>query len=128
MESITASIRSSPFSLRRRRLTTFLSQELVGQGGFSRVNSPDVSVWLSAGIQGRFDLFGAVARRCGWLARMDRKQCLEAQRCRRQDWSENIVVGQQDTFQRAAIFRRRGRIRLVRPVVAAIDSLGAERG
>ena len=95
---------------------------------FSRVNSPDANVWLSAGIQGRFDLFGAVARRCGWLARIDRKQCLEGQRCRRQDWSENIVVGQQDAFQRAAIFRRRGRIRLVRPVVAAIDSLGAERG
>ncbi len=39
-------------------LTTFLSQELAGQGGFSSVNGPDVNVWISAGIQGRFDLFG----------------------------------------------------------------------
>lgn len=39
-------------------LTTFLSQELAGQGGFSNVPNSSVNVWVSAGIQGRFDLFG----------------------------------------------------------------------
>jgi hypothetical protein len=39
-------------------LTTFLSQELAGQGGFSSVPGNDVNVWVSAGIQTRFDLFG----------------------------------------------------------------------
>jgi len=40
-------------------LTTFLTQELVGQQKFGNVQSPDVNVWVSAGIQGRFDLFGS---------------------------------------------------------------------
>ena len=92
------------------------------------MNSPDVNVWLSAGIQGRFDLFGAVARRCGWLARMIGSSVSRVSDAVARIGRKNIVVGQQDAFQRAAIFRRRGRIRLVRPVVAAIDSLGAERG
>jgi len=38
-------------------LTTFLTQQLAGQNGFSNVRSPDVNVWLAAGIQGRFDMF-----------------------------------------------------------------------
>jgi hypothetical protein len=40
-------------------LTTFLTQELKGQQSFADVRSPDVNVWLSAGFQGRFDLFGS---------------------------------------------------------------------
>ena len=39
-------------------LTSFFTQELAGQQSFSNVNSPDVNVWVFAGLQGRFDLFG----------------------------------------------------------------------
>jgi len=39
-------------------LSTFLTQELAGEQGFSNVHSPDANVWISAGIQGRFDIFG----------------------------------------------------------------------
>ncbi len=39
-------------------LTTFLTQQLVGEQSFSNVNSPNVNVWIFGGIQGRFDLFG----------------------------------------------------------------------
>ena len=39
-------------------LSTFFTQELAGEQSFSNVHSPDVNVWLSAGLQGRFDLFG----------------------------------------------------------------------
>ena len=39
-------------------LTTFLTQETSGQGTFGNVKSPDVNVWVFAGLQGRFDLFG----------------------------------------------------------------------
>jgi hypothetical protein len=39
-------------------LTTFLTQQLAGEQSFSNVQGPDVNVWVSAGIQGRFDLFG----------------------------------------------------------------------
>ncbi len=40
-------------------LTTFLTQELAGEQAFSNVHSPDVNVWVFAGLQGRFDLFGS---------------------------------------------------------------------
>ncbi len=39
-------------------LTTFLTQKFAGQSEFSNVHSPDVNVWLAAGIQGRFDIGG----------------------------------------------------------------------
>jgi opacity protein-like surface antigen len=39
--------------------TLFLTQELAGTRGFVNVHSPDVNVWLSAGIQMRFDFFGS---------------------------------------------------------------------
>lgn len=42
-------------------LTMFLTQERAGDASFSNVNSPDVNVWVFAGLQGRFDLFGAGA-------------------------------------------------------------------
>ncbi|MFN2547792.1 MAG: hypothetical protein ABR567_10195 [Myxococcales bacterium] len=42
-------------------LTTFLTQELAGQHSFSNVQSPNVNVWVFAGLQGRFDLFGTDA-------------------------------------------------------------------
>ena len=42
-------------------LTTFLTQELAGEQSFSNVHSPDVNVWVFAGVQGRFDLFGSSA-------------------------------------------------------------------
>ncbi len=40
-------------------LTTFFSQELAGQNGFSNIDSPNANVWVFGGIQGRFDLFGS---------------------------------------------------------------------
>jgi len=42
-------------------LTTFFTQELAAEQTFSNVHSPDVNVWISAGLQGRFDLFGSSA-------------------------------------------------------------------
>jgi outer membrane protein W len=39
-------------------LTTFFTQQLAGQQSFSNVHSPDVNLWVFAGLQGRFDLFG----------------------------------------------------------------------
>ena len=42
-------------------VTTFLTQELAGQQSFSNVQSPNANVWLFAGLQGRFDLFGSPA-------------------------------------------------------------------
>jgi outer membrane protein W len=42
-------------------LTAFFTQELAGQQSFSNVQSPNVNVWLFAGVQGRFDLFGSSA-------------------------------------------------------------------
>ena len=39
-------------------LTSFFTQELAGEQTFSNVKSPDVNVWIFAGLQGRFDLFG----------------------------------------------------------------------
>jgi outer membrane protein W len=40
-------------------VTTFLSQERVGEQSFSNINSPNANIWLFGGIQGRFDLFGS---------------------------------------------------------------------
>lgn len=45
--------------------TMFLTQELAGTRGFANVHGPDANVWLSAGIQARFDFFsgsGAAVR------------------------------------------------------------------
>lgn len=42
-------------------VTTFLTQQLASQQSFSNVDSPKVNVWLFAGVQGRFDLFGRPA-------------------------------------------------------------------
>jgi outer membrane protein W len=39
-------------------VTTFLTQQLAGEQSFSNVQSPDVNLWVFAGLQGRFDLFG----------------------------------------------------------------------
>jgi outer membrane protein W len=39
-------------------ITTFLTQELANEQGFSNVHNPDANVWVFGGIQGRFDLFG----------------------------------------------------------------------
>ena len=39
-------------------LTFVFMAMTAGEQSFSNVHSPDVNVWVSAGLQGRFDLFG----------------------------------------------------------------------
>jgi len=39
-------------------VTTFLTQELAADRGFSNVSSPKASVWIFGGLQGRFDVLG----------------------------------------------------------------------
>jgi outer membrane protein W len=49
-------------------LTTFLTQELVGEQSFSNVHGPDANVWIFGGIQGRFDLFGNAGPSMRWAS------------------------------------------------------------
>ena len=40
-------------------VTTFFTQQLAAEQSFSNIHSPDANVWVMAGLQGRFDLFGS---------------------------------------------------------------------
>jgi len=54
---VTPAISVSPFI--GATATMFLTQELAQESSFSNVHSPNVNVFLNAGVLGRFDLLGA---------------------------------------------------------------------